>query len=74
VEAGENAAILTGEAEDASARVDEIVTAGLRPQGRYPHQETHVDPRTPGELLRFIGAKGREVADSLAILRRSRNG
>ena len=36
-----------------------------------PHRAPAVDTRTPAELLDIIEAKGREVADALAALRRS---
>lgn len=36
-----------------------------------PHRAAAVDTRTPAELLDIIEAKGREVADALAALRRS---
>jgi type I restriction enzyme R subunit len=37
-----------------------------------PHTKNHEDTRTPEELLNLIEAKGREIAESLAVLRRTR--
>jgi len=35
-----------------------------------PHRKPDVDTRTPEELIAFIEAKGREIAEALAALRR----
>ena len=34
-----------------------------------PHARAEADMRTPGELLDLIEARGREVAEALALLR-----
>jgi type I restriction enzyme M protein len=34
-----------------------------------PHRKPDVDTRTPEELIAFIEAKGREIAEALAALR-----
>ncbi len=38
-----------------------------------PHRKNEGDTRTPEELLDLIDAKGREVAEALAVLRRTPN-
>ena len=37
-----------------------------------PHKKAKVDTRTPDQLMDIIEAKGREVAEALAILRDTR--
>jgi type I restriction enzyme M protein len=37
-----------------------------------PHRKPEIDERTPEQLLDIIEAKGKEIADALAALRKSR--
>jgi type I restriction enzyme M protein len=47
----------------------EIETKNFDLKAVNPHAKSNEDTRTPEELLDLIEAKGREVANALAILR-----
>ncbi len=51
---------------------DEIEKKGYDLKAVNPHVKVQEDTRTPEELLDLIEAKGREVAEALAELRRLR--
>ncbi len=69
-EAEAKLAELTREARDLANRAKEIEDAVYDLKAVNPHRKTDVDTRTPKELIAFIEAKGREIADALAALRR----
>jgi type I restriction enzyme M protein len=58
---------LTGEAEDIENAVYDLKAVN-------PHAKNEEDTRTPEELLDLIEAKGREIAQALAVLRRGTKG
>ena len=47
----------------------EIEARGYDLKAVNPNRKAEVDERTPEEILDFIEAKGREVAEALAALR-----
>jgi len=61
---------LTREARDLASRAREIEDAVYDLKAVNPHRKPDVDTRTPEELIAFIEAKGREIAEALAALRR----
>ncbi len=57
------------EARDAAAKADEIENRVFDLKAVNPHRKPVVDERTPEELMAVIEAKGREIAEALALLR-----
>ena len=68
-EADRRIAELTKEARELSARAVDIENAVYDLKAVNPNKVSTEDTRTPAELLDFIEAKGREVAEALAALR-----
>lgn len=64
---------LTRESRDLAAKAKEIEDAVYDLKSVNPHKKPDVDERTPEELLNIIEAKGREIADALAVLRGASN-
>lgn len=60
---------LTRESRDLTAKAKEIEDAVYDLKAVNPHKKPNVDTRTPEELLNIIEAKGKEIADALAMLR-----
>ncbi len=60
---------LLKEAREATAKAEAIENAVYDLKAVNPNRKANVDTRTPGELLDLIEAKGREIADALAVLR-----
>ncbi len=60
---------LTRESRDLAAKAKEIEDAVYDLKAVNPHKKPNVDTRTPEELMNIIEAKGKEVADALAVLR-----
>jgi len=60
---------LTREARELAARAQDIEDAVYDLKAVNPNKQAEADTRTPGELLDTIEAKGREVAEALAVLR-----
>lgn len=69
-EAESKLAELNREARDQAAKAKEIEDAVFDLKAVNPHRKQIVDTRTPEELLDIIEAKGREVQEALAILRK----
>lgn len=65
----EQAKALAKESREAAAKAKEIEDAVFDLKAVNPHKKPVVDTRTPEELLDLIEAKGREVAEALAVLR-----
>lgn len=65
------AKVLTKEARSAAAKAKEIEDAVYDLKAMNPNKKPKVDTRTPEELLDIIEAKGNEIANTLAILRRA---
>ena len=70
-EAEDKAATLTKEARNAAAKAKEIESAVYDLKAVNPNKKPKIDTRTPEELLDIIEAKGKEIAQALAILRNS---
>jgi type I restriction enzyme M protein len=68
--AEEQARVLTKKAREAAARAKEIDDAVYDLKAVNPHRKPVLDTRTPEELLDLIEAKGREIAEAIALLRR----
>jgi type I restriction enzyme M protein len=68
--AEEQVRALTKEAREAAARAREIEDAVYDLKAVNPHRKAALDTRTPEELLDLIEAKGREIAEAIALLRR----
>jgi type I restriction enzyme M protein len=64
-EAEAKLAELTREARDLANRAKEIEDAVYDLKAVNPHRKPDVDTRTPEELIAFIEAKGREIAEAL---------
>jgi type I restriction enzyme M protein len=62
-------AALTKVAREATSKADDIENAVYDLKAVNPHRKAVVDTRTPTELLDLIEAKGREVAEAVAVLR-----
>jgi hypothetical protein len=62
-------AVLTRAAREAGAKAESIENAVYDLKAVNPTRKAVVDTRTPAELLDLIEAKGKEVAEALAILR-----
>jgi len=60
----------TKEAREAAARAKEIEDAVYDLKAVNPNRKAILDTRTPEELLDVIEAKGREIAEAIALLRR----
>jgi type I restriction enzyme M protein len=69
--AEEQVRVLTKEAREASGKAQEIEDAVYDLKAVNPHKKAVTDTRTPEELLDLIEAKGREIAEALARLRKS---
>lgn len=69
LEALQKATALAKEAREQSAKAEEIENAVYDLKAVNPNAKTEEDKRTPGQLLDFIEAKGREIAEALAVLR-----
>jgi type I restriction enzyme M protein len=67
--AEEKVRVLTKEAREAAAKAKEIEDAVYDLKAVNPHRKSVVDSRTPEELLDLIEAKGREIAEAIALLR-----
>ena len=61
----------TRAAREFNGQAEEIENAVYDLKAVNPHAKNDEDTRTPEELLDLIEAKGREVAEALAVLRRS---
>ena len=68
-EAEAQVAALTREACDLAAKAKAIEDAVYDLKAVNPHRKPEVDERTPEELMETILARGREIADALALLR-----
>lgn len=60
---------LTSEAKEAESKAREIEWAVYDLKAVNPNKKPEVDTRTPEELLDIIEAKGKEIAEALAVLR-----
>lgn len=69
VEAVQKAADLAKEAREQAAKAEEIENAVYDLKAVNPNAKAEDDKRTPEQLLDFIEAKGREIAEALAVLR-----
>ena len=58
---------------DATSKAEDIENAVYDLKAVNPNRKADVDRRTPAELLDLIEAKGREVAQALAVLRNLTN-
>ncbi len=65
---------LNKESKAAATKAKEIEDAVYDLKAVNPHKKPIVDTRTPEELLDIIEAKGREIAEALAVLRERGNG
>jgi len=65
---------LNKESKAAAAKAKEIEDAVYDLKAVNPNKKPVVDTRTPEELLDLIEAKGREIAEALAVLRTHGNG
>jgi len=61
---------LTREARDLAAKAKEIEDAVYDLKAVNPNKKPVVDTRTPEDLMDIIEAKGKEVAEALAAVRR----
>ena len=68
--AEEKVQALTKEAREAASKAKEIEDAVYDLKAVNPHRKPVLDARTPKELLDLIEAKGREIAEAIALLRR----
>ncbi len=68
-EAEQRIAELTKEAREQAARAQDIEDAVYDLKAVNPNKQAAEDTRTPAELLNTIEAKGRDVAEALAVLR-----
>jgi type I restriction enzyme M protein len=62
---------LTKEAKEAAAKAKEIEDAVYDLKAVNPNKKPKVDTRTPEELFDIIEAKGKEIAEAIAVLRDS---
>ena len=69
----EKMAGLSKEAREQAAKAEEIENAVYDLKAVNPNAKNVEDKRTPEQLLDFIEAKGREIAEVLAVLRMSGN-
>jgi hypothetical protein len=63
-------AALTKEARELAGQAEDIENAVYDLKAVNPHARNEEGARTPEELLDIIEAKGREIAEALAVLRR----
>jgi type I restriction enzyme M protein len=63
-------AALTKEARALAGQAEDIENAVYDLKAVNPNARNEEDARTPEELLDLIEAKGREITDALAVLRR----
>ncbi|MBI2926494.1 MAG: N-6 DNA methylase [Verrucomicrobia bacterium] len=68
-DAGEKLTQLEREARELKAKAQDIEDAAFDLKAVNPNRKSTEDTRTPEELLAFIEAKGREVAEVIATLR-----
>jgi type I restriction enzyme M protein len=68
-EAESRIAGLLKEAREATNKAENIENAVYDLKAVNPNRKVDVDRRTPAELLDLIDAKGREVAEAVALLR-----
>ena len=68
----DQAKALARESRDAAAKAKEIEDAVYDLKAVNPNKKPVVDTRTPEELLDLIEAKGREIAEALAVLRKGK--
>jgi type I restriction enzyme M protein len=68
-EARDTMLALMREARDFAATAKEIEDAVYDLKAVNPHRKQDVDERTPEQLMDIIEAKGREIAEALAVLR-----
>ena len=64
---------LTRDSRDLATKAKEIEDAVYDLKAVNPHKKPNMDTRTPEELMNIIEAKGKEVAEALAALRRTTN-
>lgn len=64
-------AVSNKEARDAAARAEVIENAVYDLKAVNPNRKANTDRRTPDQLLDLIEAKGREIAEALAAMRRT---
>jgi type I restriction enzyme M protein len=64
---------LTRDSRDLATKTKEIEDAVYDLKAVNPHKKPNMDTRTPEELMNIIEAKGKEVAEALAALRRTTN-
>ncbi len=62
--------VLTKEAREQAAKAEDIENAVYDLKAVNPHKKPVVDTRTPDELLDIIEARGREISEFLAVLRK----
>ncbi len=67
--ADEQVRVLTKEAREAASKTKEIEDAVYDLKAVTPHRKPVLDTRTPEDLLDLIEAKGREIAEAIALLR-----
>jgi len=60
---------LVREARELASKAEAIENAVYDLKAVNPHKSPEIDHRTPAELLDLIEAKGREIAEALAVLR-----
>ncbi len=60
---------LTHESRDLASKAKEFEDAVYDLKAVNPNKKPNVDTRTPEDLMNIIEAKGREVAEALAVLR-----
>jgi type I restriction enzyme M protein len=65
----EQVRVLTKEAREAANKAKEIDDAVFDLKAVNPNKKPVIDTRTPEELLDIIEAKGREIAEAIALLR-----
>ncbi len=70
-EAKEKIKALAKEAKNAAAKAKDIEDAVYDLKAVNPNKKPVIDTRTPEELLDIIEAKGKEIAEALAVLRQS---
>ena len=67
--AQENFAVLTKEVRELNHKAQEIEDATYDLKAVNPNKKAIVDERTPLQLIEVIEAKGREIAEALAVLK-----
>lgn len=69
-EADEKIKTLTKEARELDGKAEDIDNAAYDLKAVNPNKTPEMDTRTPDELLDLIEAKGQEIAEALAVLRK----